>query len=201
MVTGGRAKKHDAGMRGGAAKGRRRTVLLSAESGESGRQHFFLLQGKKSNDARSPPEVHQPPHRGVRAQGDLPPGGRHGKIIYNLSLIESPPDLEFALSIMKEAHKRGITISDRLLVAGPGGAGRRLHRAGRPARHLHGVQYHARRPSSPARHPGEPDRGGGIVEVDERVAQRFTSLILYRDTTLDPLEVLISQEPRRSSTL
>ena len=36
--------------------------------------------------------------------------------------------------------------------------------------------------------------GGGIVEVIGRVPQRFTSMILYRDTTLDPLEVLISQE-------
>ena len=42
-----------------------------------------------------------------------------GTIIYNLSLIESR-DLEFALSVMKEAHRTGITISDRIRVAGPG---------------------------------------------------------------------------------
>ena len=35
-----------------------------------------------------------------------------GTIIYNLSLIESR-DLEFALSVMKEAHRAGITVSDR----------------------------------------------------------------------------------------
>src|SRR5690554_8178020 len=42
-----------------------------------------------------------------------------GTIIYNLSLIESR-DLEFALSVTKEAHWAGITVSDRILVAGPG---------------------------------------------------------------------------------
>lgn len=115
-----------------------------------------------------------------------------GKIIYNLSLIESR-DLEFALSIMKEAHKRGITISDRLLVAGPGGqvAGYTVP----DGRHavctmcsitLDALLLQRGIPASPI--------GGGIVEVDGRVAQRFTSMILYRDTTLDPLEVLISQE-------
>ena len=115
-----------------------------------------------------------------------------GKIIYNLSLIESP-DLEFALSIMKEAHKRGITISDRLLVAGPGEqVGGYTVPDGRHAIctmcsiTLDALLLQRGIPESPI--------GGGIVEVDGRVAQRFTSLILYRDTTLDPLEVLISQE-------
>lgn len=115
-----------------------------------------------------------------------------GKIIYNLSLIESP-DLEFALSVMKEAHRRGITISDRFLVAGPGEqVGGFIVPDGRHAIctmcsiTLDALLLQRGIPASPI--------GGGIVEVDGRVAQRFTSLILYRDTTLDPLEVLISQE-------
>jgi len=115
-----------------------------------------------------------------------------GKIIYNLSLIESR-DLEFALSILKEAHNTGTTISDRIRVAGPGevvdgytvpdgqyGICTMCSITLDALLIQHGI------PLNPI--------GGGIVEVEGRIAQRFTSMILYRDTTLDPLEVLISQE-------
>jgi repressor of nif and glnA expression len=115
-----------------------------------------------------------------------------GAIIYNLSLVESG-DLEFTLSIMKEAHRAGITINDRLRVAGPGEQiGGYTVPEGRHAVctmcsiTLDALLLQRGIPINPI--------GGGIVEVDERVAQRFTSMILYRDTTLDPLEVLISQE-------
>jgi len=115
-----------------------------------------------------------------------------GKIIYNLSLIESH-DLEFALSIIKEAHRAGITISDRILVAGPG---EQVADYTVPdGKHavctmcsitLDALLLQRGIPINPI--------GGGIVEVEGRVPRRFTSMILYRDTTLDPLEVLISQE-------
>ncbi|MCK8519109.1 DUF128 domain-containing protein [Methanoculleus sp. 7T] len=115
-----------------------------------------------------------------------------GTIIYNLSLIESR-DLEFALSIIKEAHRAGITISDRIRVAGPG---ERVGDYTVPEnRHavctmcsitLDALLLRRGIPLNPI--------GGGVVEVEGRVPRRFTSMILYRDTTLDPLEVLISQE-------
>lgn len=115
-----------------------------------------------------------------------------GKIIYNLSLIESR-DLEFALSIVKEAHRTGITISDRILIAEPGEqVGGYTVPDGRHAVctmcsiTLDALLLRRGIPLNPI--------GGGIVEVEERNPQRFTSMILYRDTTLDPLEVLISQE-------
>ncbi len=115
-----------------------------------------------------------------------------GTIIYNLSLIESP-DLDFTLSIMKEAHKAGITISDRILVAGPGEqVGDYIVPDGKHAVctmcsiTLDALLLRRGIPINPI--------GGGIVEVEGRVPRRFTSMILYRDTTLDPLEVLISQE-------
>lgn len=114
-----------------------------------------------------------------------------GKIIYNLSLIESR-DLEFALTTMREAHKRGITISDRVLVAGPGEQidgytvpDGRYGICTMCSITLDALLLQRGIPANPI--------GGGIVEVARRVAQRFTSMILYRDTTLDPLEVLISQ--------
>lgn len=115
-----------------------------------------------------------------------------GTIIYNLSLIESR-DLEFALSVMKEAHRAGITVSDRILVAGPG---EQVDGYTVPdGRHaicsvcsitLDALLLRRGIPVNPI--------GGGVVEIEERVPRRFTSMILYRDTTLDPLEVLISQE-------
>jgi len=115
-----------------------------------------------------------------------------GTIIYNLSLIESH-DLEFTLSIMKEAHRTGITISDRILVAGPGEeVGDYTVPDGRHAVctmcsiTLDALLLRRGIPVNPI--------GGGVVEIEERVPRRFTSMILYRDTTLDPLEVLISQE-------
>jgi len=115
-----------------------------------------------------------------------------GTIIYNLSLIESH-DLEFALSIIKEAHKAGITISDRILIVGPGEqVGDYAVPDGKHAVctmcsiTLDALLLRRGIPINPI--------GGGIVEVEGRVPRRFTSMILYRDTTLDPLEVLISQE-------
>ena len=115
-----------------------------------------------------------------------------GTIIYNLSLIENR-DLEFALSVMKEAHRTGITISDRIRVASPGEeVGDYTVPDGRHAVctmcsiTLDALLLRRGIPANPI--------GGGVVEIEARVPRRFTSMILYRDTTLDPLEVLISQE-------
>jgi len=36
--------------------------------------------------------------------------------------------------------------------------------------------------------------GGGVVEIEQRIPRRFTHLILYQHTTIDPLQVLIAQE-------
>ncbi len=115
-----------------------------------------------------------------------------GTIIYNLSLIESR-DLEFTLSVMKEAHRAGITINDRLWIAGPG---EEVDGYTVPdGRHaicticsitLDALLLRRGIPVNPI--------GGGIVEIEFRVPRRFTSMILYRDTTLDPIEVLISQD-------
>jgi repressor of nif and glnA expression len=36
--------------------------------------------------------------------------------------------------------------------------------------------------------------GGGVVEIENRTPIRFTHLILYEHTTIDPLQVLLSQK-------
>ncbi|MDI6866425.1 DUF128 domain-containing protein [Methanoculleus sp.] len=115
-----------------------------------------------------------------------------GTVIYNISVIESR-DLEFAISIMKEAHRQGLTLSDRLLIAGPGEQvdGYTVAEDRNAICTICSITLDAlliRRgiPLNPI--------GGGIVEIEGRAPRRFTAMILYRDTTLDPLEVLISQE-------
>jgi repressor of nif and glnA expression len=120
------------------------------------------------------------------------PEENSGKIIYNLSLIKNE-DLEFALSILKEAHRTGITISDRVKIAGAGEVvGDYLVPGGCYAVctmcsiTLDALLLRRGVPLNPI--------GGGVVEIEARNPRRFTSMILYRDTTLDPLEVLISQD-------
>jgi repressor of nif and glnA expression len=120
------------------------------------------------------------------------PEENSGKIIYNLSLIKTE-DLEVALSILKEAHRTGITISDRVKIAGAGEVvGDYLVPGGCYAVctmcsiTLDALLLRRGVPLNPI--------GGGVVEIEGRNPRRFTSMILYRDTTLDPLEVLISQD-------
>jgi global nitrogen regulator NrpRII len=114
-----------------------------------------------------------------------------GKIIYNISLIRDE-DLEFTLATLKEAHATGITISDRVKIVAAGGqvddytVPKGCHAVCTMCSiTLDALLLRRGIPLNPI--------GGGIVEIEERHPRRFTSMILYRDTTLDPLEVLISQ--------
>ncbi|MDD1653826.1 MAG: DUF128 domain-containing protein [Methanomicrobiales archaeon] len=115
-----------------------------------------------------------------------------GNVIYNLSLIPEE-DLETSIRVFRQAHRSGISVSNRVrfLAAGepldsftvpPDTAGictlctitldGLLLRRGVP---LHSI-------------------GGGLVEVEDRMPKRFTHMILYEATTIDPLEVLVAQE-------
>ena len=114
-----------------------------------------------------------------------------GLVVYNLSLIKNE-DLEFAISILKDAFRSGISvsglvkffssssrISDYVVPEGCTAIGTicsitfdgLLIRRGIPVRPI----------------------GGGVVEIENRTPIRFTHIILYEHTTIDPLEVLISQ--------
>ncbi|MDI6876163.1 MAG: DUF128 domain-containing protein [Methanomicrobiales archaeon] len=115
-----------------------------------------------------------------------------GRIIYNLSLIRDK-DIDYALSVLRQTYRAGLAVSDRvrLVPSGetvdgfpvPAGCtavctmctitldGLLLKR---------GVPYNA--------------IGGGIVEIESRMPKRFVHFILYNNTTIDPLEVLASQE-------
>ncbi|MDN7026134.1 DUF128 domain-containing protein [Methanoculleus sp. FWC-SCC1] len=125
-------------------------------------------------------------------QATYNPEENTGTIIYNLSLIR-PDDLDLAVAILKDAQKTGLLISDRVRIAEAGET----------------IADYTVQPDTCAictmcsitldallLRRGVPLNpiGGGVVEIEAHEPRRFTSMILYRDTTLDPLEVLISQE-------
>jgi repressor of nif and glnA expression len=115
-----------------------------------------------------------------------------GTVVYNLSLIRKG-DLERAISVMKDAFKAGVCVSGlvRFISEGETVEDYRV-----PADSvaiitmcsstLDGVLLKKGVPSNPI--------GGGVVEIEGRIPRRFTHMILYEHTTIDPLQALISQE-------
>ena len=120
------------------------------------------------------------------------PVAGEGTIVYNLSLIKNE-DLEYAISILKDAFRSGVSVSGfvrfvpsgekfQYLVIPPGFTGictmcsitfdSLLIRRGIPINPI----------------------GGGVVEIEDRAPVRFTHMILYEHTTIDPLQVLMSQK-------
>ncbi len=115
-----------------------------------------------------------------------------GKVVYNLSLI-GEQDYELAVAMVRDTCRAGISVSNlvRFYRAGervgdflvPGGQVAIVTICNSTLDGLlikHGV------PLMPV--------GGGVVEVEERVPRRFTHMILYAHTTIDPLQVLGSQD-------
>lgn len=115
-----------------------------------------------------------------------------GKVVYNLSLVNNE-DLENAISIFKDAYKSGICVSGlvRFIEAGKK-IGDLVVPPGKTAiitmcsSTLDGILLKKGVPLNPI--------GGGVVEIERRIPRRFTHIILYEHTTIDPLQVLISQE-------
>lgn len=120
------------------------------------------------------------------------PADEEGLVIYNLSLVRED-DLEPVLAIMKRASRAGLAPSDlaKLLPADEGGD---LYAVPEGKVGIctvcsitfDGVMIRQGVPLHPV--------GGGVVEVEEGVPRRFTDMLLYDATTIDPLQVLVSQE-------
>jgi len=115
-----------------------------------------------------------------------------GDVVYNLSLVRNE-DLEFAITVLKDASKTGISVSGLV----------RFYRSGEKVADFvipkgctgictvcsitfDGLLIRRGIPVNPI--------GGGVVEIENRVPIRFTHIILYEHTTIDPLQVLISQK-------
>jgi len=115
-----------------------------------------------------------------------------GTVVYNLSLI-GKGDLEYAISVMKDAFKAGVSVSGLVRLIEEGGKlGDFQIPEGSVAiitmcsSTLDGILLRKGVPSNPI--------GGGVVEIEDRIPRRFTHMILYEYTTIDPLQALISQE-------
>ncbi|MDD1666120.1 MAG: DUF128 domain-containing protein [Methanomicrobiales archaeon] len=115
-----------------------------------------------------------------------------GKIIFNLSLIPEER-LEAAITLFRNAYRAGLSVSDRVRIL-EGGASIEDLTIPRGSTGictlctitLDGILLRRGVPIQPV--------GGGLVEIDDRVPRRFTHMILYEATTIDPLEVLVAQD-------
>jgi repressor of nif and glnA expression len=115
-----------------------------------------------------------------------------GSIIYNASLIHHD-DLDDLLRVLKDACRAGLCVSNRLRVVYPGETVGDVSVSGNMVGiltmcsiTLDALLLRKGVPLNPI--------GGGIVEIQDRIPRRFTTIIRYESTTIDPLQVLISQE-------
>jgi repressor of nif and glnA expression len=115
-----------------------------------------------------------------------------GTVVYNLSLIKNE-DLDFAISILKDAYKTGVSVSGlvRFYSSGEKLAEYTVPKGCTAICTMCSITFDGlliRR--------GIPVNmiGGGVVEIENRTPIRFTHIILYEHTTIDPLQVLISQK-------
>ncbi|KQC04473.1 MAG: hypothetical protein APR53_10530 [Methanoculleus sp. SDB] len=120
------------------------------------------------------------------------PEDDEGSIIYNVSLINHS-DLDDFLRMLKDACRAGLCVSQRLRVVQPGETVGDMSVPGNMAGiltmcsiTLDALLLRKGVPLNPV--------GGGIVEIQDRIPRRFTTIIRYESTTIDPLQVLISQE-------
>jgi repressor of nif and glnA expression len=120
------------------------------------------------------------------------PVAGEGNVVYNLSLIKNE-DLDFAISILKAAHKTGVSVSGlvKFFSSGETVADYRIPKGCTGICTMCSITFDGllvRRgiPVNPI--------GGGVVEIENRTPIRFTHIILYEHTTIDPLQVLLSQK-------
>lgn len=120
------------------------------------------------------------------------PAAGEGNIVYNLSLIKNE-DLDFAIHVLKDAYKAGISVSGlvKFFSAGETVSDYRIPKGCTGVCTMcsitfDGLLIHRGIPVNPI--------GGGVVEIENRAPVRFTHIILYEHTTIDPLQVLISQK-------
>lgn len=118
------------------------------------------------------------------------PEENSGSVIYNISLIKSG-DLDYAIDIFNEIYQAGLCLGDRVSFAEEGSI---FGEYKVPKDHtaiiticsltLDALLYKQGVPLNPI--------GGGLVEVTDMNPRRFTAMIRYESTTIDPISVMIS---------
>ncbi len=120
------------------------------------------------------------------------PGQRTGKIIANISIIDES-DFNRVLDLFRQAMHSGLSVSPYVKIIRSGekigdmkiGKGK-IGIATACSITIDGVLLKAGIPVKP--------RFGGVVEIHEGSPLRFTDILTYDSTTIDPLDVLMSQE-------
>jgi len=120
------------------------------------------------------------------------PSAGEGTIVFNLSLVKNE-DLEYAISILKDAFRSGVSVSGFVRFIP---SGEKLDDFVIPAGCTGICTMCSITFDSLLIRRGIPINpiGGGMVEIEDRAPVRFTHMILYEHTTVDPLEVLMSQK-------
>ncbi len=118
------------------------------------------------------------------------PAENSGSVIYNISLIKSE-DLEHAIDIFNETYHAGLCLGERVSFAAEGSIFGEFEI---PRGHtgiiticsltFDALLYKKGIPLNPI--------GGGLVEVKDMIPRRFTAMIRYEYTTIDPISVMIS---------
>lgn len=120
------------------------------------------------------------------------PAAGTGRVVYNLSLVRTA-DLVPVLGVIRTACRSGVCASDHIRIVTEGET---IDGFTVPEGQtgictlcsvtLDGILLSRGVPLHPI--------GGGVVEIVNRVPRRFTHLIHYDETTIDPLQVLIAEE-------
>lgn len=120
------------------------------------------------------------------------PHEMRGDIIYNLSLIQKGAYGE-ATAILKDAWNAGLCVSDRVKFLQ---SGETIGDFTIPSGTIGICTVCSITFDALLMQRGVPLNmiGGGIVEIEDRVPRRFTHIIQFEHTTIDPLQVLLSQE-------
>ncbi len=120
------------------------------------------------------------------------PVKRRGNIIVNISIVNKS-DLKKVLALIKQAVHSGLSVSPYIKILEPGekiGNVRiengKIGIATACSITIDGVLLKAGIPVKP--------KFGGVVEIHDGSPLRFTDILAYDSTTIDPLDVLMSQE-------
>ena len=120
------------------------------------------------------------------------PIGRKGKIVANISIIDET-DLQSVLGFFRQAMNSGLSVSPYIKIIYPDDKNApnniekgKVGLATACSITIDGVLLKAGIPVKP--------KFGGVVEIHDGEPLRFTDILTYESTTIDPLDVLMSQE-------
>jgi repressor of nif and glnA expression len=115
-----------------------------------------------------------------------------GQVVYNLSVFRTS-DLAPVVEIIRGACRSGVCVSDlvKFIPEGESLDGYKIPQGSTGictvcSITLDGLLLKRGVPLNPI--------GGGVIEIVDRIPRRFTQIIRYEDTTIDPLQVLVSQD-------